>query len=75
MDKEVNILGYWNGSIEDPEITFNQEEALRSNKTLCIINLKPVPQLSNSENDIDKKLKKVSRELRGFVTTLRKIRP
>lgn len=73
--KEYELVGYWNGSVEHPEISFEVPKDVE-NKKLVLISLKV---LDNSEQDrlesnIKKTLKKIKKEFRNVCDISRRIK-
>lgn len=70
MNKNCNItlIGYFNGSKEDPEITFNLPESSDDNRQLMIITMKPVPKSKkiNNTRKQEQEVKKIRKELRNL---------
>lgn len=64
--KEVNLVGYWNGDEEDPDITFNTSES--DCYYLCNIKLTVVPQRSsNCEiQKLERSIKKAYKGAKGL---------
>jgi hypothetical protein len=68
FNKEEALVGYWNGSKVTPEIVFTQPEDLTKYK-LCVIKLLPLKEEPQS-----KEIKKVKRELRNLVDSVRRLK-
>lgn len=74
-NKTTTLIGYWNGSVDDPEITFNVKEDLEDKRRLVYITLDLIEEPSESETKTAfKKFEKGLRNLASSVKNLEKIR-
>ena len=74
-EEETIITGYWNGDSEDWVLT---KESSSDKDLLVVISVEVVPDTKKDGDatlrDFKRSVNKVSRELRGFVRDLKKIR-
>jgi hypothetical protein len=66
--KEEALIGYWNLSKTDPQITFTQPEDV-SKYQLCVIKLIPIKDTTEPAN-----MQKVKRELKNLANAVRRIK-
>lgn len=64
---EVNLIGYWNENIEDPEIIFSIPKDI-SKYSMCVITIR---KLEETKDNTEKKL---SRELNKLANTIMRLK-
>lgn len=69
----INLVGYWNGDEDSWRVSKNRE---KDSDILVALELEeiPVPNLATRDKKLKRSVKKVSKELRGFVRDLKKIK-
>lgn len=74
MSEESFVLvGYWNGDKENWTLTKSRESEQDVLVSLDVEEV-PVPSMAFKERELRRNVKKVSRELRGFIKDLKKIK-
>ncbi len=76
--EEFKFVGYWNGDVINPEITFSVPE-INSNKKLVLITINIVPDnkevaLKFRLNDLNSKTKKLNRGLKNLVNSTKRLK-
>ena len=76
--KEVKLVGYWNGDINNPEITFDIPEKSVDNKQLVVMTLQVIPEdkfedIRGTLNNNLNKLGKINKELKNLCNASRRI--
>lgn len=73
MSEEHHLVGYWNGDLNNWRISKIREE---ESDILVSVELEeiPIPSLASKEQKLSRSVKRVSRELRGFIKDLNKIK-
>lgn len=71
--EEVIVTGYWNG--DSNNWTLSKERSVDSDQ-LVVVSIETLPNLDKDKSldDFQRSARKISRELRGFVRDLKKIR-
>ena len=75
---EVKLVGYWNGDINNPEITFDIPTKSVDNRKLVVMTLQVIPEdkfgeVKNLLNNNLNKLGKINKELKGLCEASRRI--
>ena len=72
-DDSFVLVGYWNGDKDSWTLTKVRESESDILVSLEVEEIR-VPSKSSKERQLDRSVKKVSRELRGFIRDLKKIK-
>jgi hypothetical protein len=73
MEKEeIYLTAWWNGDTEDWSLTKCPESDSDKLVVITLEVLEPKPRLGYNMKETEKKLKKVSKELRGFSASAKK---
>ena len=70
VSKLINLIGYWNGSEKDPEISFYVKESEKDTRKLVHITLELIEE-SSTDIKIDSEYKRASKNLKNLIKSVK----